>query len=238
MRVTTIFAFTSLLATSISANDIPALSHASTAASSHEVHPVQHSEKRAMLLGARAATTARVAAERKGAVGNIEETVSVSCEFREGRAQGLPRRFLAAAGQGHSRIIVEHFGIFQSAVQIKVPKAEAKGKLNPQLIGGAPSQASKLKDDGTGAVDAVKLAIKGIQPGPAASLVDGRSKIADLQDKNAPVPLDLISDILPKLEAQLFAAAGQNPAQGEQESPLENDQVIEAFAETSREQVE
>lgn len=142
--------------------------------------------------------------------------------------------------------------VLKAAKEIKVPKAEVDGKLSQKLIGDALSQASKLKDDGTGAAGAVKSAIKGIQPGPSpaaksaaikteerraapapspAGLVDDMNKIADLRAKNAPVPLELISDILPKLEAQLFAAAGQNPAQGEQESPLENDQFIEAFAE-------
>ncbi|QPH15647.1 hypothetical protein C2857_000115 [Epichloe festucae Fl1] len=145
---------------------------------------------------------------------------------------------------------VKVIDILQAADRIKVPKAEAEGKLNPQLIGDALSQASKLKDHGTGVADAVKSAIKGIQPGPAAKsaaietkgkraapapsstgLVDDMNKIANLRDRNTPVSLELISDILPKLEAQLFAAAGQDPAQGEQKSPLENEEFIEAFAE-------
>lgn len=142
--------------------------------------------------------------------------------------------------------------VLKTTKEIKVPKAEVDGKLSQKLIGDALSQALMLKDDGTGAAGAVKSAIKGIQPGPSpaansttiktkerraaptpspAGLVDDINKIADLREKNATLPLKLISDILPKLEAQLFAAAGQNPAQGEQESPLENDQFIEAFAE-------
>lgn len=150
---------------------------------------------------------------------------------------------------GPGKKIFQLVDLIKAAEQIKLPRQEVGGALSPSDLSNALSQVSQSQGGGNGTAAALKQAVEGMKsnkgqipksntrraPQPAAptNLGNDISKVADFRDKNQPLPLELITDILPMLETQLLRAAGQENATDD--APLlDNNQFIEQLADAFR----